>query len=141
MIGACVGVESTEDETTGVHVVTGVRYRRDEDDGEEGRRGEEEEGGEGGILLLRADDVVVAAGPWACQAEAWFGGGLRLPMEGVKSTSIVYRPPVDEDGRDMPDAVEATALFCGEDDRFGTHREFRWWYILVVSVCGIYSRV
>lgn len=135
VIGTCVGVESTEDETTGVQVVTGVRYRRDED-GEEGRGGGRRRGGEG--ILLRADDVVVAAGPWACQAETWFGGDLRLPMEGVKSTSIVYRPPVDEDGKEMPDAVEATALFCGEDDRFGTHRELG--SIFLSSVCSIYSR-
>ena len=113
VIGTCVGVESVAGDDGG-RVVTGVRYRRD---------GEGQGGGAGAGGVLRADDVVVAAGPWSCQAETWFGGDVRLPMEGVKSTSIVWRPPVDEDGREMPDAVDATALFCGEDDRFGTHRE------------------
>jgi hypothetical protein len=36
-------------------------------------------------------------------------------MEGIKSTSIVWKKP--EEG-----SVDATALFCGEDNRFGTHR-------------------
>lgn len=102
VIGSCVGIEA-EDGDDGVKVVTGVKYQG----------GEEEE-----EKVLQADDVIVAAGPWACQAEQWFEGSVQLPMEGVKSTSIVWKPPADG-------SVDATALFCGEDDRFGTHRECR----------------
>ena len=71
--------------------------------------------GESGTLP--ADAAIVAAGPWSCAAEEWFpDSGLRLPMEGVKSTSIVWEKPV------ALEAVDATALFCGEDRRYGTHR-------------------
>ena len=107
IIGTCTGVESIED-NDGVKVVTGVKYRI----------GEEE-------TILQANDVIVAAGPWACQAEQWFEQAVKLPMEGIKSTSIVWKPPLDEDGKVKLDAVEATALFCGEDSRFGTHRKSR----------------
>lgn len=68
--------------------------------------------------VIGADAVVVSAGPWSCQAEDWFeavGVSLQLPMQGIKSTSIVWEPRDD---------VDATALFCGEDDRFGTHCEY-----------------
>ena len=66
-------------------------------------------------IVLPADAVVVSAGPWSCAAEDWFHGSVELPMEGVKSTSIVWKKP--EEAKE----VDATALFCGEDDRFGTH--------------------
>ena len=36
-------------------------------------------------------------------------------MTGIKSTSVVFK--------DNEKAVEPYALFCGEDDRFGTHLE------------------
>ena len=65
--------------------------------------------------VLPADAVVVSAGPWSCAAEDWFMGAVQLPMEGVKSTSIVWKPPVEGT------PVDATALFCGEDHRYGTH--------------------
>ena len=107
VIGKCTGIESVED-GDGDKVVTGVKYHN----------GQEES-------ILLADDVIVAAGPWACQAEQWFDNAVKLPMEGIKSTSIVWKPPLDDDGNVNIDAVEATALFCGEDSRFGTHREFR----------------
>jgi len=42
---------------------------------------------------------------------------LDFPMEGIKSTSIVWKQP-----ESLPN-VDATALFCGEDDCFGTHLE------------------
>ncbi|KAL3771606.1 hypothetical protein ACHAW5_006633 [Stephanodiscus triporus] len=126
VIGTCVGIESSRDDDDdnddGVRVVTGVRYRTD---------GERDE------LTLRADDVIVAAGPWACTAEGWFGNVVKLPMEGVKSTSIVWRPPVDECGRAMIELVDATALFCGEDDRFGTHLEVYPRPDGTVYICGI----
>ena len=58
-------------------------------------------------------------------------------MEGIKSTSIVWKPPVDEKGNTKIDAVEATALFCGEDDRFGTHLEVYPRPDGTVYICGI----
>ena len=127
VLGKCVGIDySNDDENNGDggdRIVKGVRYvpsssnddvdGNDDDDTEEDKDKKE--------IILPADDVIVAAGPWACQAEQWFEGAVQLPMEGVKSTSIVWKPPVDEEGNAMVDAVDATALFCGEDHRFGTH--------------------
>jgi glycine/D-amino acid oxidase-like deaminating enzyme len=98
ILGTCVGMESIKVE--GKNKITGVKYR-------EQQKTEEK--------TLPADVVIVCAGPWSCAAEDWFDGEIHLPMEGVKSTSIVWEKPVD--GK----TVEATALFCGEDDRFGTH--------------------
>lgn len=120
VLGTCKGVEC-EDGEDGLKVVTGVKY---------GNVDEEEK-------TLQADDVIVAAGPWACQAEDWFEGAVQLPMEGVKSTSIVWKPPVDDDGNSKIDAVEATALFCGEDDRFGTHLEVYPRPDGTIYICGI----
>jgi glycine/D-amino acid oxidase-like deaminating enzyme len=80
---------------------------------------------------LPCDAFVVSNGPWACQAEDWFEGSVQLPMEGVKSTSIVWEPP--RDGT----AVDATALFCGEDSRFGTHLEVYPRPDGTVYICGI----
>jgi glycine/D-amino acid oxidase-like deaminating enzyme len=102
--GTCVGVESDQGSARGARKVTAVQY---ENGGDE-------------ALILPADCVVVAAGPWSTAAEDWFPhAGLQLPMEGVKSTSIVWKAPTGEIGEDV--AVDATALFCGEDGRFGTH--------------------
>ena len=111
--GTCVGIESDQGSERGTRKVTAVQYTTtttttDNDDGEP--------------QLLPADAVVVSAGPWSSAAEDWFPhAGLELPMEGIKSTSIVWKPPVDESGKET--AVDATALFCGEDRRFGTHCE------------------
>ena len=69
--------------------------------------------------VLPADAVVISAGPWSCAAEDWFSPPLplQLPMEGIKSTSIIWKQP------ESLATVDGTALFCGEDDRFGTHLE------------------
>lgn len=75
---------------------------------------------------LPADSVCVCLGPWAALAEDWFG--LAVPMTGVKSTSIVFKS-------DTP--VEPYALFCGEDDRFGTHLEVYPRNSGEVYLCGI----
>jgi len=87
-------------------------------------RGQEE------ISSMKADTVVVSAGPWSCQAEDWFDDAVQLPMEGIKSTSIVWKKP---DGQD----VDATALFCGEDDRFNTHLEVYPRPDGTIYLCGI----
>ena len=80
ILGTCTGID-TEDEKEGRRI-TGVRYvpRIDNNDDEK----EREE------LTVPADSMVVSAGPWSCQAEDWFDGALELPMEGIKSTSIVW---------------------------------------------------
>jgi hypothetical protein len=67
-------------------------------------------------VALAADAVCVSAGPWSCAAEDWFDGAVQLPMDGIKSDSMVWKPPTA--GSDQQ--VDATALFCGEDRRFGT---------------------
>ena len=103
--GTCVGVESISDDETedGANRVTGVQYRVNEN-------------GSSTIETLEADCVVVSAGPWSCAAEDWFpASNVQLPMEGIKSTSIVWKQP------DSISSVDATALFCGENNRFGTH--------------------
>lgn len=106
VIGKCIGVETDQGSQRGTRKVTGVQYELAGDD--ESR-------------ILVADAVVVSAGPWSCQAENWFeraiGIQLALPMEGIKSTSIVWKKP------EKADKVDATALFCGEDNRFETHCE------------------
>lgn len=114
IIGKCIGVVCTE-EDDGRKVVRAVKYID----------GDEEE------HTLKADDVIVSAGPWTCQAEKWFDGTIQLPMEGVKSTSIVWKPPTDDE------TVDATALFCGEDYRFGTHLEVYPRPDGSVYICGI----
>merc|ERR1719171_440153 len=50
-------------------------------------------------------------------------------MTGIKSTSIVFR--------DAEREVEPFALFCGEDDRFGTHLEVYPRSTGEVYLCGI----
>jgi len=120
VLGTCTGVV-VDDETdeNDESRVTGVRFvpRGSSDDGEE--------------EILDADAVVVSAGPWSCKAEDWFeGSGVQLPMEGVKSTSIVWKQPEGEE-------VDATALFCGEDYRYDTHLEVYPRPDGTIYICGI----
>jgi glycine/D-amino acid oxidase-like deaminating enzyme len=116
VIGKCVGMETSLSSETNRRALTGVRYTTTASSEE---------------MILAADAVVICAGPWSCLAEDWFSSTtmpnddgptlqLQLPMEGIKSTSIVWKPPSDAG----PDTVDATALFCGEDSRFGTHCEY-----------------
>merc|ERR1712008_307127 len=62
----------------------------------------------------------------AALAQDWLG--TPVPMTGIKSTSVVFRT-------DEP--VEPFALFCGEDDRFGTHLEVYPRNTGEVYLCGI----
>jgi len=122
VLGTCTGVvvDDTSNNTNEESRVTGVKFRPRGSD----KDGEEE--------ILEADAVVVSAGPWSCQAEDWFeGSGVQLPMEGVKSTSIVWKQPEGED------IVDATALFCGEDYRFDTHLEVYPRPDGTIYICGI----
>jgi len=121
VLGTCTGMEVNENEDENENgdemTVTGVKYQPRGNDSEE--------------QILKADAVVVSAGPWSCQAEDWFeGSGVRLPMEGVKSTSIVWKQPEGEE-------VDATALFCGEDYRFNTHLEVYPRPDGTIYICGI----
>eukprot|EP00286_Rhodomonas_abbreviata_P000103 CAMPEP_0181291678 /NCGR_PEP_ID=MMETSP1101-20121128/2098_1 /TAXON_ID=46948 /ORGANISM="Rhodomonas abbreviata, Strain Caron Lab Isolate" /LENGTH=377 /DNA_ID=CAMNT_0023396091 /DNA_START=159 /DNA_END=1289 /DNA_ORIENTATION=- len=72
------------------------------------------------------DCMVVAMGPWSCMAEDWFPA-LTLPMEGVRSTSIVFKTDHD---------VDPFALFCGEDAN-GCHLEVYPRNSNEVYMCGI----
>lgn len=119
--GVCTGIETEAGSEPGMEQVTGVQYRAaDNDDGDN----------DVATVVLPADAVIVAAGPWSCAAEDWFHGAVQLPMEGIKSTSIVWKKPEQTD-------VDATALFCGEDNRFGTHCKcpaYMYYYCFVVKV-------
>lgn len=112
VLGTCTGVEYQQRD--GSKSIRGVRYTVDDKE-----------------HTLEASDVIVAAGPWSCKAEQWFENSVQLPMEGVKSTSIVWKPPVDDQGNLK--SVDATALFCGEDVRFGTHCA-SWVFLFVMKI-------
>lgn len=103
ILGSCTGMETDQGSERGNRKVVGVKYQP--------------RGGNGEEQILAADAVVVSAGPWSCAAEDWFPGAVQLPMEGVKSTSIVWKKPTGGE-------VDATALFCGEDNRFQTHCKY-----------------
>lgn len=122
VLGTCTGVSSEESGTS--RKVTGVKYAPRTEDGTDGNASGEE-------VTIPADAVVVSAGPWSCAAEDWFDGAVQLPMEGIKSTSIVWKKP------DGSDDVDATALFCGEDNRFGTHLEVYPRPDGTIYICGI----
>jgi glycine/D-amino acid oxidase-like deaminating enzyme len=113
--GVCTGIETRAGSEPGTEQVTGVQYRADDGAGDDDDAATTEPGPGSSILL--ADAVIVAAGPWSCAAEDWFHGAVQLPMEGIKSTSIVWKKPENFD-------VDATALFCGEDNRFSTHCKY-----------------
>ena len=114
VLGSCTGVETDQGSERGSRKITAVKYTPRSESGADGTDAvatlEEE-------CMLPADAVVVSAGPWSCAAEDWFQGAVDLPIEGIKSTSIVWKKP------EGSDSVDGTALFCGEDHRFGTHRE------------------
>mmetsp|Transcript_14236 Transcript_14236/g.20029 ORF Transcript_14236/g.20029 Transcript_14236/m.20029 type:complete len:435 (-) Transcript_14236:275-1579(-) len=115
VLGTCTGVETSEGSGEDTCTVSAVKYMP--------RDGTEE-------ATLPADAIVVSAGPWSCAAEQWFDGAVQLPMEGIKSTSIVWKKP---EGKE----VDATALFCGEDNRFGTHLEVYPRPDGTIYICGI----
>jgi glycine/D-amino acid oxidase-like deaminating enzyme len=108
--GVVQGIESTMHTDNNVNTVTGVRYTVSPSSATTNTITEQ-------IHIQPADVVVVSAGPWSCAAEDWFvQSGIQLPMEGVKSTSIVWNAPSDN-----PQSVDAVGLFCGEHSRYHTH--------------------
>eukprot|EP00899_Mesostigma_viride_P020697 jgi/Mesvir1/28629/Mv04497-RA.2 len=68
--------------------------------------------------VVPARKVVVAMGPWSVLVEDWLGD-CPVPMEGVKSTSLVYHTAERDDARVMD---QPFALFCAEDTN-GCHLE------------------
>ena len=77
--------------------------------------------------LVPCKAFVCTMGPWAALAQDWFD--IPVPMTGIKSTSIVFK--------DAEREVEPFALFCGEDNRFGTHLEVYPRNSGEVYLCGI----
>lgn len=130
VLGTCTGIETDQGSQRGTRKVTGVKYtpraasnKEEEEEAEKDTYVEE--------AILPADAVVISAGPWSCAAEDWFQGAVQLPMEGIKSTSIVWKKPQEVEN------VDATALFCGEDDRFQTHLEVYPRPDGTIYLCGI----
>jgi glycine/D-amino acid oxidase-like deaminating enzyme len=121
VLGTCCGVETDQGSERGARKIVGVKYQP-RTDSNSGEYAEEQ--------LLPADAMVVSAGPWSCAGEDWFQGAVDLPMEGVKSTSIVWKQPEGQ-------TVDATALFCGEDNRYGTHLEVYPRPDGTIYICGI----
>jgi len=105
-IGAVEGIESEEVEGRQSRHVTAVKV-----DGE----------------LVESDKVVIAMGPWSVVAEDWFG--FPVPIEGIKSTSIVYQGC-------QPVVEEPFACFCAEDGN-GCHLEIYPRPNGEVYICGI----
>lgn len=75
---------------------------------------------------IATDCVAFTMGPWTALAQDWLG--IPIPITGIKSTSIVFK---------SQQAVEPYALFCGEDDRFGTHLEVYPRTSGEVYMCGV----
>jgi len=96
----------------------------------EGIKMTEKEGVVNGVIVdgkvIEADCVVIAMGPWSCMAEDWFVN-FNVPMEGVHSTSIVFK---------SEEAIDPYALFCGEDEN-GCHLEVYPRASNEVYMCGI----
>ncbi|GAB5359796.1 hypothetical protein AAMO2058_000573100 [Amorphochlora amoebiformis] len=68
---------------------------------------------------IPADKVIIAMGPWSTKVQDWLG--VRTPMTGIYSTSLVFTAEGNEDvGAKIRE--EPRALFCSED-RYGTHLE------------------
>mmetsp|Transcript_21180 Transcript_21180/g.41207 ORF Transcript_21180/g.41207 Transcript_21180/m.41207 type:complete len:433 (-) Transcript_21180:807-2105(-) len=93
--------------------------------------GVERDGGKvSGVIVdgkvIDADCFVVAMGPWSCMAEDWFDD-ISIPMQGVRSTSIVFR---------TEEAIDPYALFCAEDSN-GCHLEVYPRASNEVYMCGI----
>merc|ERR1712008_590330 len=94
---------------------------------------EPEEGGPDRVVgvrvngrLIAADKVCVCLGPWAALAQDWLR--TPVPMTGIKSTSVVFK---------SEGPISPFALFCGEDDRFGTHLEVYPRNTGEVYLCGV----
>mmetsp|Transcript_11100 Transcript_11100/g.21303 ORF Transcript_11100/g.21303 Transcript_11100/m.21303 type:complete len:425 (+) Transcript_11100:46-1320(+) len=100
----------------------------------EGMQAEETEDGSSsvtGVIVdgetVACDKVVVTMGPWSVRAEEWFG--MTVPIEGIKSTSVVYKDC-------QPVVEEPFACFCAEDTN-GCHLEIYPRPNGEVYICGI----
>ena len=83
-------------------------------------------------VSIAAKQVAVCLGPWSVLAEDWFGPGLRVPIEGIKSTSIVF------ESDELSERVKKApyAMFCAED-RNGCNLEIYPRTDGSVYICGI----
>jgi len=83
------------------------------------------------VVVLQGRAVVISMGVWSVLLEDWLGEstGIKVPMEGVKSTSVVFQECQDT-------AADPYALFCGEDSN-GCHLEVYPRKDGSVYVCGI----
>ena len=80
------------------------------------------------LFVDEEEPVVIALGPWTARIEDWLG--IPMPIEGVLSTSLIYRDAI-------PNQDVGTALFF-DDDSNGCHLEVfgRQDKSLYVSGCG-----
>ena len=67
--------------------------------------------------LIEASEVVVCAGPWSTLLADWLSdagvsGTRNLPITGIKSTHVTFKPPTDLPGGP---ALDPAALFCSTD--------------------------
>ena len=124
VIGSVIAVE-TSNATDGKprRSVSNVRVRVDADGGE----GHKE-------VSIAVKQVAVCMGPWSVLAEDWFTkDSLRVPIEGIKSTSVVFHDEeIEAKTRQTP-----FALFCAEDPGTGTNLEVYPRNDGSVYVCGI----
>lgn len=90
----------------------------------------------GETQVLEADAVVTCAGPWSVQLEEWLKPELELslPMEGIKSTSMVWT--VNDSSKEQM-TLDATAVFCEEDNEYHTHLEVFPRPDNTLYVCGV----
>jgi glycine/D-amino acid oxidase-like deaminating enzyme len=124
VIGSVTAVETTDAGDGKSKAVSNVRVRVDDKEGQ----GHKE-------VSIAAKQVAVCLGPWSVLAEDWFknDSSLRVPIEGIRSTSVVFRD----------DEIEAKvkhapfALFCAEDPKNGTNLEVYPRNDGSVYVCGI----
>lgn len=114
VLGAAAGLETTVD-ADGAVACGGVRV----------------EASDGTRAVVPCDAVVCAMGPWSVLLEDWLfdATGLRVPLEGVYSTSVVY-------AGDDAVAADPAALFCAEDSN-GCHLEVYPRPDGSVYICGI----
>eukprot|EP01104_Vermistella_antarctica_P009690 TRINITY_DN250_c1_g2_i2.p1 TRINITY_DN250_c1_g2~~TRINITY_DN250_c1_g2_i2.p1 ORF type:complete len:379 (-),score=52.38 TRINITY_DN250_c1_g2_i2:107-1243(-) len=77
--------------------------------------------------------VVFTLGPWSGLVEKWLPGHVRVPMEGIQSSSMVIRPT--DQANELLQA-DPCAVFCGEDEN-GCHLELYPRNDGTVYVCGL----
>jgi len=67
--------------------------------------------------VIHCSNCVISMGVWSTLLGDWIGSSELFPMEGIRSTSIIYK-----EGMEKLHTEEPYALFCGEDGN-GCHLE------------------